>query len=141
MTDFEKKLFRQEKVDRAIIDLLFKLNPTRRKIKWNNEILDKIRAVILEAFVNDLRICDKETFYPYLGEFDEDDIIVMPSNPTKKDLEETSEWIKKYKKKKKNSKKYIINPEFLKKIQKSEEDIKEGRVTIFKNFNDFFDNL
>lgn len=99
MTDFEKKLFRQEKVDRAIIDLLFELNPTRRKIKWNNEILDKIRNVISDVIINDLKVCDKEAFYPYLGEFDEDDFIVMPSHQTKKDLEEISEFIKKYKKK------------------------------------------
>lgn len=61
-----KQINREDFVDNAIYNLLQELNPTSRIIEWNIELIGKVRDSIIEVIVNDLEICDENTFYPYI---------------------------------------------------------------------------
>ena len=64
----QKQIDRQDYVDNAIYEMLLKVNPTRRKIKWNIETIGMIRDIIKYSYVKRLRITDEMTFYPYIDE-------------------------------------------------------------------------
>ncbi|MBC8111154.1 MAG: hypothetical protein H7Y04_08865 [Verrucomicrobia bacterium] len=61
-----KQLNRQDLVDNAIFQLLQELNPTETVIDWNIQWIGEIRDKIQEIVVEELNLCDEQTFYPFL---------------------------------------------------------------------------
>jgi len=53
---------RWDLVDNTIFEMLKKLNPTDKELKWKSEIID-VRNAICKFFVNEFGI-DDEDFYP-----------------------------------------------------------------------------
>lgn len=55
---------RQDFADNSIHELLNKLNPSKKEIEWNIEIIGDIRDTISRILVDNLRLCTEEEFYP-----------------------------------------------------------------------------
>jgi len=74
MTDKEQeekmKLNQQDLVDSEIWDLIINLHPnlTDFDLQYDGNIVNKIRVVLLNYYVNDLKVCTEEDFYPYITE-------------------------------------------------------------------------
>ncbi len=60
----DKQLQRQDFVDNAVFDLIQQVNPTKKKIKWNIEFIAYVRDSLESLFVERMKICDKQKFYP-----------------------------------------------------------------------------
>ena len=63
----KKQLERQDFVDNAIFYLLETLNPTKKQLNWDIEVIGAIRNQISDYFV-DVEICKVQEFYPYIEE-------------------------------------------------------------------------
>jgi len=59
---------RQDFVDNAIFDLIKKLNPTKKNIKWDIEMIGDVRDEISEWIVSRLKLCSEQKFYPFINE-------------------------------------------------------------------------
>jgi DNA polymerase sigma len=66
MSSIDKKVARQDLVDNSIFNLLLEVNPTNKEIEWNIELIGKIRDLIAEVIVDELKLCDEDLFYPKL---------------------------------------------------------------------------
>jgi hypothetical protein len=51
-------------VDNAIYEMLKELNPTKHELKWDIHPISEIRDVIIAYFVDELKICTADEFYP-----------------------------------------------------------------------------
>ncbi|MEK7618038.1 MAG: hypothetical protein AAB410_02730 [Patescibacteria group bacterium] len=60
----EKQLARQDEVDNAVFDLINKLNPVKKEIGWHIEFIGEVRDKIETILTSDLRVCNKQNFYP-----------------------------------------------------------------------------
>jgi DNA polymerase sigma len=60
----KQKIEQQDFVDNAIFDLLNTLNPTDTELKWNIKPISEIREVIQALFVDELKLCTEDEFYP-----------------------------------------------------------------------------
>jgi DNA polymerase sigma len=58
------QITRQDFVDNLIYQMIMELNPTTTEIDWDIEFIGEIRDIVEEKFVDDLKICDKDRFYP-----------------------------------------------------------------------------
>jgi len=50
-------------VDNSIHDLIVKLNPSKTELKYNGTVVGEIRDVLINYFVNELKICTEDEFY------------------------------------------------------------------------------
>ena len=65
LTKKEKQKFEQwDFVDNAIFDLIQKLNPGKNKIKWDIAPVSEIRQLLVDFYVNELKLCTEDEFYP-----------------------------------------------------------------------------
>jgi len=64
----KKQIERQDFVDNEIFGLLQALNPSRRSINWNIEMIASIREQIRYWLVERCNVTDERTFYPYFRE-------------------------------------------------------------------------
>jgi DNA polymerase sigma len=62
------QITRQDFVDNLIYQMIMELNPTTTEIDWDIEFIGEIRDIVEEKFVDDLKICDKDRFYPSIKE-------------------------------------------------------------------------
>ena len=60
----EGQIKRQDFVDNQIYDLMKRLNPSRREIEWNIEMIADIRDTIQHWLVDEYKIADELEFYP-----------------------------------------------------------------------------
>jgi hypothetical protein len=65
MTEKEK-IRKQDFVDNVINDMIHTLNPTKKFIKWNIKVISDIRSILNKYYVEELRLCTDEDFYPYI---------------------------------------------------------------------------
>jgi len=69
MTNDEKmKLNQQDLVDSEIWNLIVNLYPARDDINYDGNIIHQVRAVLMQYYVNELKLCTEEDFYPYITE-------------------------------------------------------------------------
>ncbi len=66
----KEQIKRQDLVDNAIFQLIQEVNPSNTDISWNIELIGTIRDAMQTIFVENLALCNKETFYPFLKELD-----------------------------------------------------------------------
>ena len=64
MLNEKQKIEQQDFVDNAIFDLITTLNPSTNEIKWDIKPISEIREVLVNLFVNELKLCTEENFYP-----------------------------------------------------------------------------
>jgi hypothetical protein len=64
MKNENQKIEQQDFVDNAIFDLLNTLNPTDKELKWDIKPIGDIRDVIQKLFVEELKLCTEDEFYP-----------------------------------------------------------------------------
>ena len=55
-------------VNDEIWDLIVNLYPARDDIKFDVNIVNQIRIVLTKYYVEELKICTEEDFYPYIKE-------------------------------------------------------------------------
>jgi hypothetical protein len=55
---------RQDFVDNVIFDMLEELNPSKHELEWDIKPISEIREVIIRYFVEELKICTEDEFYP-----------------------------------------------------------------------------
>jgi hypothetical protein len=60
----KQKIEQQDLVDNAIFDLIQTLNPTDKKIEWDIKHITEIRMVLENLYVNELKLCTEDEFYP-----------------------------------------------------------------------------
>jgi hypothetical protein len=56
---------RQDFVDNAIYELIVSLNPSRKEISWDIEMISNVREQIAEWLVKRRKVCGESEFYPY----------------------------------------------------------------------------
>jgi len=66
--DEQMKINQHKFVDSEIWDLIVNLYPERNDIKYNEKIVNQVRAVLLNYYVDVLKVCTEEEFYPYITE-------------------------------------------------------------------------
>jgi hypothetical protein len=62
----ESQVKRQDFVDGEIFQLIQKLNPTKKRIEWNIEMIGDIRDTIEEWMVKSVKSSSRQAFYPFL---------------------------------------------------------------------------
>jgi len=67
MTEKQKQE-RCDLVDNAIYQLMKDLNPTKKKFYFQVQAISEIRMAIQSYFVEELKFCTDEEFYPYTDE-------------------------------------------------------------------------
>ena len=60
----EDQLNRQDFVDKEIYDLVKRLNPSKREIEWDIEMIGDIRDTIQHWLVDRYQIVEELEFYP-----------------------------------------------------------------------------
>jgi uncharacterized membrane-anchored protein YhcB (DUF1043 family) len=60
----EDQIKRQDFVDNEIYNLINRLNPSKREIEWNIEMIAEIRDTIQHWLVDRYQIVDEIEFYP-----------------------------------------------------------------------------
>ena len=60
----EDQIKRQDLVDNGIFDLVKRLNPSRRELEWDIEMIGDIRDTIQHWLVDRYKMVDKLKFYP-----------------------------------------------------------------------------
>ena len=60
----KQKISIQDIVDNEIFDLINKLSPTNEIIEWNITVISQIRLILQDFYVNELKLCTEEEFYP-----------------------------------------------------------------------------
>ena len=63
MTEREK-IQRQDFVDNTIYDMIVELNPSAKEIKWDIKPISEIRDVLINYFVEELKLYTEDDFYP-----------------------------------------------------------------------------
>ena len=62
----KQQIERQDFVDNQIFELVQRLLPPSKKIKWNIEVIGDIRDAIQEQVVDKKKIMSEKRFYPYI---------------------------------------------------------------------------
>jgi len=62
----KEQLERQDFVDNQIYNLMLRLNPTNENLNWNIEFISRIRNEVQDIFNTDLKLCDENSFYPFI---------------------------------------------------------------------------
>jgi len=73
MLSEREKLNQQDLVDNAINEMIEILTPSEKKLPYNGNVINDIRCVLIQYFVEELHLCTEEDFYPYMDEDDEDE--------------------------------------------------------------------
>jgi len=73
MTEERKKLNQQDLVDNTINNMIETLNPSDNILNWNGTIINEIRIILEEYFVEQLHLYKENEFYPYIEEEEEED--------------------------------------------------------------------
>jgi len=60
----QTKIERWDFVDNSIHELIKSLNPSKTEIEWNGTINAEIREVLVKYFVDELKVCTEDEFYP-----------------------------------------------------------------------------
>jgi hypothetical protein len=60
----KEKIEQWDFVDNAIFDLIQTLNPSENELIWDIKLISEIRDVLVNIFVNELKLCNEEDFYP-----------------------------------------------------------------------------
>ena len=60
----QQKIERWDIVDNTIHKMIAELNPSSQTINWNIKPISEIREIIVDYFVNDLKLCTEDEFYP-----------------------------------------------------------------------------
>ena len=60
----KQKIEQQDFVDNSIFELINKLNPSENVIKWDIHYISEIRQVLVDLYVNKLKLCTEYQFYP-----------------------------------------------------------------------------
>ena len=60
------EISRQDYVDNLIFELVQSLNPTKRPIEWNIEMIGEVRDDIQNWIVDRLKMTTEQEFYPSL---------------------------------------------------------------------------
>jgi hypothetical protein len=63
----KKQIERQDFVDNAIFGLLETLNPTKKQLDWDIEMIGTVRDAI-QSFMEQKTNCSEQEFYPYIEE-------------------------------------------------------------------------
>ena len=58
------KIERWDFIDNSIFELIKTLNPSEKEIKWDIKPISEIRDVVVNLFVNELKLCTENDFYP-----------------------------------------------------------------------------
>ena len=66
----DKEIERQDFVDNLIYELMNKVNPTKKEIEWDIEIIGEIRDRINYWLTKGIELCSEQEFYPFI-EIDE----------------------------------------------------------------------
>jgi hypothetical protein len=64
MSSQKEKTMQRNFVNNVIIDIITTLNPSDDEIKWNEKHISIIREALCKLFVNEMKLCTKEQFYP-----------------------------------------------------------------------------
>jgi DNA polymerase sigma len=64
----EKQIERQDFIDNSIFELLQRLNPSKNELRWDIEIISKIREMIRLYFTKNLDDFSEQEYYPFLDE-------------------------------------------------------------------------
>ena len=59
-----QKIEKWDFVDNSIFELLETLNPSKKEIKWDIKPISEIREVVINLFVDELKLCTEDDFYP-----------------------------------------------------------------------------
>ena len=51
-------------VDNTIYDMIVNLNPSTKEIQWDIKPISEIREVLISYFVEELKLCTEDDFYP-----------------------------------------------------------------------------
>jgi len=60
----QQKIQQQDFVDNVINNMILSLAPSNAKLKWNIKVISDIRSILARYFVEELRLCTDEEFYP-----------------------------------------------------------------------------
>ena len=63
----DEQIERQDFVDNAIFNLLNEINPTKKELDWNIELIGNVRDCIQKEFTERM-ICFANDFYPEMDE-------------------------------------------------------------------------
>ena len=63
MTEREK-IHKWDFVDNTIFEMIENLNPSTKKLEWDIKPISEIREVLVSYFVEELKLCTKNDFYP-----------------------------------------------------------------------------
>ena len=65
MTANEKRKIEQwDYVDNAIFDLINELNPSTKTVEWDIKPISEIREILVSLYVQELKLCTEDDFYP-----------------------------------------------------------------------------
>ncbi len=64
MLNEKQKIEQWDFIDNAIFDLIKTLNPSTKEIAWDIKTISEIRGVLVNLYVNELKLCTEEQFYP-----------------------------------------------------------------------------
>jgi len=51
-------------VDNTIHDMIVNLNPSKKELRWDIKPISEIREVLISYFVEELKLCTEDDFYP-----------------------------------------------------------------------------
>ena len=60
----KQKIKQWDLVDNAIYNLITELNPSTEEIRWETHWINEFRVVLTNLYVNVLKLCTEEEFYP-----------------------------------------------------------------------------
>ena len=63
MTEREK-IHKWDFVDNTIFEMIENLNPSTKKLEWDIKPISEIREVLVSYFVEELKLCTENDFYP-----------------------------------------------------------------------------
>jgi hypothetical protein len=63
MTEKEK-IKKWDMVDNTIHEMINQLNPSKEPLEWNIKPISEIRQVLVSYFVEELKLCTEDDFYP-----------------------------------------------------------------------------
>ena len=63
MTEREK-IERWDFIDNTIYSMIIELNPSKQELKWDIKPISEIREVLINYFVEELKLSTEDDFYP-----------------------------------------------------------------------------
>lgn len=65
----KRQIERQDFVDNQVFELLQRLLPASKTMKWDIEVIGSIRDAIRKEFVDKKEVMSEAQFYPYINPF------------------------------------------------------------------------